>query len=449
MSAGAQSLLPGSTSRVNQTNEVAKISPLAGSKHITHRTTSASGGWYDYVTYMDTLITLGGPINSTARSAPYLWNDSTSQDAYSGGVTAFNTLVSYAYIFDPTFSGFHTYFDLPNITSSKPYTVDSIGLYGIYGMKTGGGSIVDTLKVGYVYGSVLTTGDDILRSEFDASFAASLLVDYSVPAADTLWFPMCEYDSVTNTGMGTTYQEQIITISSAATSNSNINFGDSLAGTGGVYYHAFKLNTPAAVPAGQVLGVTVSFKSGDPTFAFGDVVFTSTSTYNYNMWRPLLAYYSDASNNPVFFPYNPADNNTGLYKSLPNYSNGWENVYVPMWAWNSGGGASTLQYPVMDLHVECPTCAGSSVANVGNIQSVQAVPNPAASSTSINFKLDQVANVTVSLTDVTGQVVATQKLENVSNGKAFISTANLPSGVYFYTVTANGKRSTGRVVVAH
>jgi len=449
LTAGAQGLVAGGAQpgRVNQKHEVVKIQKSAELRHNGHKTTSATGGWYDYVSYMDTLVTFGGAINSTSRSAPYLWNDTSSQDAYSGGVTDFNTLVSYAYIFDPTFSGFHTYFDLPDFSTPHAYTVDSLVVYGIYGINPAKTSVVDTLKIGYTYGSVKTTGDDILRSEFDASFAPGVLTNYGLASTDTLWFPLCEYDSASNLGMGTTYHEQVFTISNSAASATNINWGDTL--SNGVMFHQFALTTPASVPAGDVLAVTVSFKSGDASFAFGDVVYGSTGAYAYNMFRPLIAYYSDASGNPVFSPYSASDNNCGLYKTLPNYKNGWGDVYVPMYAWTSGSGASTLQYPVMDLHLQCATCVGSSIATVDNINEVKAVPNPASNSTAISFKLDQTSNVVITLTDVTGQVVSTQNMNNVANGRAFINTANLAAGVYIYTITANGKHASGRVVVAH
>ena len=48
-----------------------------------------------------------------------------------------------------------------------------------------------------------------------------------------------------------------------------------------------------------------------------------------------------------------------------------------------------------------------------------------------------------------GNTVATQNVANIGSGKATINTANLADGVYFYTVTANGERQTGRVAIAH
>jgi len=456
LSAGAQALHTGSASfgPVDQGHQPLPVKNSvmhnghSSSMHNGHRTTSSTMAWYNYVLYMDTTVALGS-TSATAvdQSAPYLWNDTTSQDAYTTG-TFYNNMVSYGMVFDPTFSGYSTYFDVPALTSSTPYWVDSVGLYAVYGTNPAKTGIVDTLKVGYVYGSFPTSGDDIYKYWFTN---ASVLANYSV--TDTaLFFAYFGYDSAKNTGasLGTnpspTYKEQILTISTNPSSNSNINWGDTL--SNGIMYHAFKLDIPAAVPAGQIFGYSISFKSGDASFTAGDVVFTSTGTYNYNMWRPLVAYYSDGTS-PVFFTYNAADFNCGQFKTLPNSENGWGDIYVPMYAWTAGGGASTLQYPVIDFHVRNSAPPSTGVAGVVGVGNVQVVPNPAANFTFINFKLDAVANVNVSLIDAAGQLVNTQHFDNVASGKAFINTTDLASGVYFYTVSANGKNSTGRVVIAH
>jgi len=457
LSAGAQALLPGNSSfgTVIQRHQPLPVEGSAmhnghgSASHKGHRTTSATEGWFDYSLYMDTVVALGATsATATGTSAIYLWNDTTSQDAYSGGVTQHNNMVSYGMLFDPTFTGYHTYEDVPVITSTTPYWVDSVILFGFYGTNPAKLSVVDTLKVGYVTGSFHVTGDDIPRYRFTNP---TLLANYSV--TDTaLFFGTFGYDSAANTGMsvGTvtpTYHEQIITISNNPSSNSNINHGDTL--SNGLAYHQFRLNTTAAVPAGQLLGLSVSFKSGDASFVPDDVVFTSTGTYNYNMWRALIQFYSDGTN-PVFYTYDSSDKNTGEFKTLPDSENGWGGIYIPNYAWTvTGGGASSLQFPVMQFHVTTTPPSTTGVANTPNLSNVHAVPNPAANFTFITFKLDAVSNVNVSFIDAAGHIVSTQNFDNVASGKAFINTTDLASGVYFYTVSANGKNSTGRVVVAH
>jgi len=91
-----------------------------------------------------------------------------------------------------------------------------------------------------------------------------------------------------------------------------------------------------------------------------------------------------------------------------------------------------------------------SVTNVNNnLTGVNAFPNPSSSSLNVTYNLATATDVTVTLTNTIGQVVATQNIANASSGNATFNTAALPAGVYAYTVSANGERSTGKVVVAH
>jgi hypothetical protein len=104
----------------------------------------------------------------------------------------------------------------------------------------------------------------------------------------------------------------------------------------------------------------------------------------------------------------------------------------------------------MGVKVTCPTCVLSSVPNVNsNVINASAYPNPATSEVSIKFGLKQAANTNVSIMNTVGQVIATQNAGTVNTGSVTFSTANLANGLYFYTIEANGQRTTNRFVVAH
>ncbi len=79
----------------------------------------------------------------------------------------------------------------------------------------------------------------------------------------------------------------------------------------------------------------------------------------------------------------------------------------------------------------------------------KATPNPATADFTISFTQAVPAAAVVSITNTVGQVVATQNVAATTSGAATFSTASLPAGVYFYSVNADGGRSTGRIVVAH
>lgn len=86
----------------------------------------------------------------------------------------------------------------------------------------------------------------------------------------------------------------------------------------------------------------------------------------------------------------------------------------------------------------------------GDITAGKAYPNPANNSVSIPFTLQQDGVVTARITDITGQVIATQQV----NGKAgkqkmTFNTTALPDGIYLYSINCYGVYANGRVVVAH
>ena len=93
-----------------------------------------------------------------------------------------------------------------------------------------------------------------------------------------------------------------------------------------------------------------------------------------------------------------------------------------------------------------------AVTNVNTDNNIgEAFPNPANHIVTVPFTFASTTNVNVTLTNITGQVMATQSVNAVAgqSAKATFSTANLPAGVYMYTVEANGSKTTGRVSVAH
>jgi len=427
-----------------QTNETKTVDRSGNQYHAGARlrsaakTTSTNSRWYDYVNYLDTLY----GSSSQLLSANYLWNDTTSQDIYSGPTLSHNTMVSIGDVFDPTFTGFNDaglYPGQMQITSSDAYVVDSVEIVGIYGFNAAKTSVVDTLRLGFVSGGATSGVSNIGLSYFTGETA-----NYSV---DTLTFPVLFYDSTTNRianrdGSAPAVAQDILLTSAS--------WGDTT--SNGIFDKVYALNTPLSVSAANIVGMSLSFKSGDASFVPNDTVFTGNpgpSLYRYNMFRPALIFNSDGTN-PVFAHYSSTDRNEGVFKTLPNFTNGWENAYVPMWGWTgAGGGASTLQYPLIVYHVTCTTCNNLEVGHVSNISTVNALPNPASSQLTINYALSAQANVNVTLINMVGQTVKTQHVANTTNGKVTFNVSELAAGVYFYTVEANGERTTNRVVVAH
>lgn len=424
-------------------------------KNTARKTTSATERWYSYVDYFDLNETTLS--SSTALSAPYLWNDTMAVMAYSGtsGIEfQHNRTVSMGLVADPSYGhadliGFNSLDYYPGemkITPANAYKVDTIQFYGRYGFNPTKITVVDTLRVTFVYGDGASTADIYQANTTNPS----VLANYGLGTTDTLKNNRMRYDPATNRAMGST---AVVTDILLDNSGSSPAWGDTL--SNGTYVGTVVLPGGGVnVPAGNMIGASISFISGDLSFTPHDTVFSSTIGYKYNMFRPYVSY-RGTSSTPVFASYSPLDRNNGMYKTLPDTALGWGGQYIPMWFWTSGGGASTIQYPYIDFHIsDCPTCGIIEPVSVSgtvskNITSVSAYPNPANNELSIPFTLATDAKVTVSLTNVVGQTVASQEFGKVSKGTAVFNTNSLAAGVYMYTLNANGQKNTGRVVIAH
>ncbi len=79
----------------------------------------------------------------------------------------------------------------------------------------------------------------------------------------------------------------------------------------------------------------------------------------------------------------------------------------------------------------------------------QNMPNPFDGSSRINFSLENSANVTFEITDVTGKIVKTIQKGNLSAGNHMIELdANeFAGGIYNYTIKADGATSTKRMII--
>ena len=426
-----------------------KVGLRAKSSHAANtanKTTAALSRWYNYGQYLDTTQTLVS--GSTGLSATIIWNDTTGQVAYTSGL-AHNTMVSNGAILHPQIAGFNDPSLYPGemaITATNAYVVDSINIVGLYLFNPAKTGVVDTLTLTFTYGDPLaTSSNDILQSYFTN---ATVVANYGLPTGSRLVFGVPRYDSVTNTAAGASKYTMKIPLTSSM-------WGDTT--SGGLWVKTFGVagvgGSGFAVPAGQMLAYSMSFKTGDATYTPNATIEDFTGAHTYNIFRPIFAF-NGTSSLPVFAPYDSTDYNSGQFKRLPNYANGWGNVYVPMYAWTSGGGASTLQHSFQDIHITCATCSTIGAVNeventTKNVMTAQAYPNPAVNELNVKFTTAAAADVTVNLINTLGQVVAAQTLSNVTAGTASFNTSKMAAGVYSYTVNANGSRSTGRVVVAH
>jgi hypothetical protein len=411
---------------------------------VRNKTTGPTTRWYSYGGYFAEIMGAG----SVQGDDLFLWNDTLAQlryrDVASGPIYyAHNKFVSMGGVFHPqsesSFNRADVYSGAMKIDTTNAYVIDSINLTGYYVLNPAKSSIKDTLIITLVYGSTSVSGDGIYKNWFKGTVPGN----YGLASTDSLVCANMFYDSITNTasdpgGRELTWKFVL----------SNANYGDTL--SNGLFSKSIPVNgtTGFAVPANNMAGVSISFKSGDPAFVPHDSVVSSVGI-RYNSWRPLI-YYAGTSTAVSFPPYSKTDMNCGQFKRLPNSENGWTDSYIPQYAWSSTGGASFLQHATVDFHVKCPTCATVSVPAVQNpVSNVTAFPSPANDKLNVVYTSSSAITGTVTLTNAIGQVVATEAFSNTTNGKSVFNTANLADGMYIYTINANGVRSTGRVAIAH
>ncbi|MES2704331.1 MAG: T9SS type A sorting domain-containing protein [Bacteroidota bacterium] len=404
--------------------------------------TTATDRWYNYGDYLDTVQQLAG--QATALSAPTIWNDTFMVGQFTGGTVQHINMVSIGTILDPSSAGFNDptlYLGEMKLTNNNAYMVDKVDLLGVYDFNPAKTSVVDTLRLTFLKGYGTATATDDIFSGYalgaGGHYGAATFLDI-------------DYDSVRNRATGATAQVQDVLLNSAS-------WGDTTAG--GFWNKEVTLTTPLSLMANGKVAMSMSFISGDPakatSLATADTIFFASGTQKFNAFRPVIMFAADGSGNPAWAPYNVADSNVGLFRRLPAYLNGWANTYVPTWAWSTSGGtaASSLQFPYVSWHISCSTCTDiydpTVVSSIASVNEVTATPNPASTELNVSYKLTAMTNVSVTLSDLVGQVVATQQIANTNAGMATFNTATLAPGVYFYTLNANGERTTGRIVVAH
>lgn len=393
----------------------------------------------NYVEFLDIL-------NDPAQTLPYMWADGNGMGIYSqsggGFVNDTIALMSIGGVLHPWMALFNDPFALDYsgkvaIQSYTPYTVDSVAFYGIYGRNSQKHSIVDTLRVSLIYGTGATGQDIRIAGWFLNGQPGVFQQRYG---SDTIRVPTVMYDSVRRVARGTTRIIKDFIINST-TANDTISNG----------VHRFVVPFGASIPAGNLVGATASFISGDPNqpAPYTDTIFrgsavTGQEAFKYNMFRPMF-FGQNANQYPK---YDNQNFNVGL-GMIRGYdtNSAFYDTYVGSYFWNQ---ESDLEFPYMDWVISCANCPAVNVDNVqGMIASVKVYPNPATSEVRVPFALGTAADVQVSFTNVMGQVVSRQSFNNVTTGEAVFTTSQLTNGVYLVNIEAGGEKRVERVTVAH
>lgn len=167
----------------------------------------------------------------------------------------------------------------------------------------------------------------------------------------------------------------------------------------------------------------------------GDVVINSIEPGIHHHKYMIIDPFNTGSNPAVqtgSYNYSNAANNSNDENFLIVYSPRIANLYVQEWYKRYKVAGGTVVIGVEQISSEVPTKFSLS----------QNYPNPFNPQTTINYTLASASNVELKIYDVTGRVVQTLVNEQQSAGtyKATMKALNLASGVYFYTLVANGMK---------
>ena len=405
------------------------------SKHYgnsTNKTTFGDTRWYNYVEHLAAI----DPQVGQNSSLPYMWFRPDMFGIYPGpsGFEADTIqMASYAMTFDPidhTQQNFNDPFGYGNVirvTPGNAYSLDSVTVWGIYGRNPNKPNIVDTLRLAFVSGNGGTSN----LPAYTLVSGVKVRGIYFDPGQHIAW------KNPTNPGAPDVIIRDVYL--SAASVNDTASNG----------LINFSVAVGMNVPPNNMVGVTVTFISGETYTPYSDTAYLDSlnpnAPFKYGMFRPWFF-------EPVagqFQPYDSTDLdiNMGNIRILPTNGDGWDSLYVVSHAFSDPAFATEVPY--IDFKIICPNCYVNVPHISSGISQVYAYPNPANTEVYIPFTLSNPTDVKISLSNTVGQVLAGENFRNVTSGKATFPTANLTAGVYFYTVEANGERNTGRIVVAH
>ena len=401
-----------------------------------HKTTAGGSRWYNqpesFGEYTG-LISGTDPVNvfdAALFNTFIMWQDSAVTYTGPDGIGIGMEALSMAQTFHPQSPLFNDINATPSsagqieVTNSRPYTIDSVSVLGFYNRRYT--DYVDTMIFTFVTETAgakfayFSYAGDVFANHGVDSFAALLYdtSDYQVRPMEQI-----PYSAGGPSLTGVRFK---VPLNDAV-------FADSFANG----LHEISVAPGLNMPAGRILSVSVTFQSG-ADYTFGDTV----TAYNY------FAFISHETVAGGYLRHPDGDLNEShmLFKdtSGTNIGNGL-GLYTPGMAYTA---PYSLETHNISWKVTCATCEPVSVKDVtSTIKQVEAYPNPANTIVNVPFTITKASDVTVSLTNVIGQQVASQSFRNTTGGKAVFNTSSLPNGIYLYTVSANGEKLTKRIVV--
>lgn len=416
------SLSVGSETKLNK--QITNMAPTSA------RTTAGGSRWFNAAESTGEYNTVD-IYTTTLANFLAMWQDSSV--TYVGSTRGINyqSIGQVMHSQSPLFSdpGLASNTGKIQVGATDAYTIDSVELMGYY----------DRINTSYTDTMIFTfVGETSNRKFAYFSYGGTVFTDHGVDSFGVQLYNNADWGvKPINQISYSVGGAQLATAVVVKVPMDNAFHADS--STSGI--HTFRLAPAISMPAGTKVSVSATFKSG-ATYTPG----TALDQYN------AFYYMSHETVDGGFVNYVPGDLNQSsiVYKDTTNAGvNATLNMYVPSIAFTAPFAAELHNF---SWKVSCPTCALVNVTDVAGVSVGDAYPNPANNSFEVPFSVKQNAEVSVSIANTLGQIIKTQNVGKFAagqNGKATFSVADMANGVYFYTIEANGQRTTKRMVVAH
>jgi len=384
----------------------------------------AANDWYSFQS------SFGGTNPNGRMVYNYLWPDSTMR--YGASSSSGITFLSVGQVLDPTAKVFKDNIANPDVVigMSNSYVVDSLYMFCVYDKSpiAANAAVNDTLILSFII-------EDNNNLPVSGWTSGNVVTNFG---ADTVTFLSQAFDSLSSKPpvqfamAGGTPALVIKKVLDAAADVDTIG--------GGWNYFGFKPNL--TVPAGKAVSVSVSYKPGNTWVAGVD------SIADFNQFL----FVSHEETVGGFFSYTKWDFNSSnvVTKSsnvVPNVQ-GWGGNYLPALAYTA---PYAYEFHDLDWVITCTTCGAAGVEDAKADFNLSVTPNPTEGLVKVSLNaVENYNNMTFTVTNMVGQTLKSFDMGSAAANqpKSFqFDLSSLPKGLYLYTLTADGKKVSDKLMV--
>jgi hypothetical protein len=203
------------------------------------------------------------------------------------------------------------------------------------------------------------------------------------------------------------------------------------------------LQYPIAVTGGltvpSIFAITIDYKPGGTYTPFVDTLGERIGSFS--------VYTAELNGDGTFSNFLPNDHNGSSWvnnSSKYDAASSWYGWYIPYLAYSVG------QFESIDMDIVLSqTNSISVIENESDAALFQNYPNPSNGITTVRYSLENEANISFEMIDVTGKKVVSTIEGNKNPGvySIEVNTAELNSGIYFYSILVNGNKITKKMIV--